>query len=131
MSSGLFSVTHIDAAATFADAMSNFADECASLPAMPIVTEHSTARAWALTGLIVAADAGDLETVSKQTPPPPGRRSLIDRSYYRAKNRAGSSPTRIRGTPRISPSRLPRHCNHPPRLPAVAKDARRSPPDSR
>ena len=57
VSSELFSVTHIDAAATFADAMSNFAEECASIPALPVAAEHSNARAWALTGLIVAADA--------------------------------------------------------------------------
>ena len=62
----IFSIMHIDAAATFGDALSSFADESAAMPTLRAAAEHSNARAWALTGLVLAADAVIIARYRKQ-----------------------------------------------------------------
>jgi hypothetical protein len=52
----IFTMTHIDANATFGDAISSMTDELASIPRL-VAPAHSNARAWLVTGLVLAADA--------------------------------------------------------------------------
>jgi hypothetical protein len=52
----ILALTHIDAKASFGDAISSLTDEFASIP-RKIGPGHSNARAWAVTGLVLAADA--------------------------------------------------------------------------
>jgi hypothetical protein len=52
----MFTMAHIDADATFNDEISSLTDELASIP-RAVAVNHSTARAWAITGIVLAADA--------------------------------------------------------------------------
>jgi hypothetical protein len=51
----MLAMTHIDASATFCDSISSFTDELASIPTK-IGASHSNARAWVITGVVIAAD---------------------------------------------------------------------------
>ena len=52
----IFTMNHIDANASFGDALSSFTDELASIPRV-VAAGHSNARAWIVTGLVLVADA--------------------------------------------------------------------------
>jgi hypothetical protein len=52
----VLSMAHIDANATFCDALSSFTDELASIPHR-VKTAHSSARPWVITGVVLGIDA--------------------------------------------------------------------------